>query len=128
MDIVPVEPVEVAIIDAQKLQKCLLEQPRLSLYFASAIAIDYQDTVEILSRRLLYPITYNVAYDIYHQYLNDLPVDGFQKNYLEAERFATSDRVYRRAVKELESKGFIAKEKKGLRILDLDGLRNFVEE
>lgn len=29
MDIVPVEPVEVAIIDAQKLQKCLLEQPRL---------------------------------------------------------------------------------------------------
>ncbi|EHR6471976.1 Crp/Fnr family transcriptional regulator [Vibrio parahaemolyticus] len=128
MDIVPVEPVEVAIIDAQKLQKCLLEQPRLSLYFASAIAIDYQDTVEILSRRLLYPITYNVAYDIYHQYLNDLPVDGFQKNYLEAERFATSDRVYRRAVKELENKGFIAKEKKGLRILDLEGLRNFVEE
>ena len=46
----------------------------------------------------------------------------------QAERFATSDRVYRRAVKELESKGFIAKEKKGLRILDLEGLRNFVEE
>lgn len=128
MDIIPVEPVEVAIIDAQKLQRCLLEQPRLSLYFASAIAIDYQDTVEILSRRLLYPIAYNVAYDIYHQYLNDLPVDGFQKNYLEAERFATSDRVYRRAIKELEGKGFIAKEKKGVRILDLEGLRAFVEE
>ncbi|PHJ43299.1 Crp/Fnr family transcriptional regulator [Vibrio sp. PID17_43] len=128
MDIIPVEPVEVAIIDAQKLQRCLLEQPRLSLYFASAIAIDYQDTVEILSRRLLYPIAYNVAYGIYHQYLNDLPVDGFHKNYLEAERFATSDRVYRRAIKELENKGFIAKEKKGARILDLEGLRAFVEE
>ena len=127
MDIIPVEPVKVAIIDAQKLQRCLLEQPRLSLYFASAIAIDYQDTVEILSRRLLYPITYNVAYDIYHHYLNDLPVDGFQKNYLEAERFATSDRVHRRAVKELENKGFIEKEKKGLRILDLEGLRAFLE-
>lgn len=49
MDIVPVEPVDVAIIDAQKLQRCLLEKPRLSLYFASAIAIDYQDTVEILA-------------------------------------------------------------------------------
>jgi CRP-like cAMP-binding protein len=128
MDIAPVEPVEVAIIDAKRLQQSLLDQPRLSLYFASAIAIDYQDTVEILSRRLLYPISYNVAYDIYHQYLNDLPVDGFQKNYLEAERFATSDRVYRRAVKELEDKGFIAKEKKGLRILDLEGLRAFIEE
>ncbi|CAH6822211.1 DNA-binding transcriptional dual regulator Crp [Vibrio chagasii] len=128
MDIMPIEPVSVSIIDAQKLKKYLLEQPKLSLYFASAIAIDYQDTVEILTRRLLYPITYNVAYDIYHQYLNDLPVDGFQKNYLEAERFATTDRVYRRAVKELESKGFIAKEKKGLRILDLEGLRKFAEQ
>ncbi|WP_318455444.1 Crp/Fnr family transcriptional regulator [Photobacterium leiognathi] len=128
MNIIAVEPIEVAIIDTQKLQRCLLEQPRLSLYFASAIAIDYQDTVEILSRRLLYPITYNVAYDIYHQYLNDLPVDGFQKNYLEAERFATSDRVYRRAIKELESKGLIAKEKNGIRILNLEGLKIFIEE
>ncbi|WP_305372594.1 Crp/Fnr family transcriptional regulator [Photobacterium leiognathi] len=128
MNIIAVEPIEVAIIDTQKLQKYLLEQPRLSLYFASAIAIDYQDTVEILSRRLLYPITYNVAYDIYHQYLNDLPVDGFQKNYLEAERFATSDRVYRRAIKELESKGLIAKEKNGIRILNLEGLKVFIEE
>ena len=128
MNIIAVEPIEVAIIDTQKLQRCLLEQPRLSLYFASAIAIDYQDTIEILSRRSLYPITYNVAYDIYHQYLNDLPVDGFQKNYLEAERFATSDRVYRRAIKELESKGLIAKEKNGLRILNLEGLKVFIEE
>ena len=128
MDIVPVEAIEVAIIDLLKLQRCLLEQPRLSLYFASAIAVDYQDTVEILSRRLLYPITVNVAYDIYHQYLNDLPVDGFQKNYLEAERFATTDRVYRRAVKELETKGFIAKDNHGFRILDLEALREFVEE
>ncbi|WP_318419961.1 Crp/Fnr family transcriptional regulator [Photobacterium leiognathi] len=128
MNIIAVEPIEVAIIDTQKLQRYLLEQPRLSLYFASAIAIDYQDTVEILSRRLLYPITYNVAYDIYHQYLNDLPVDGFQKNYLEAERFATSDRVYRRAIKELESKGLIAKEKNVLRILNLEGLKVFIEE
>lgn len=128
MNIIAVEPIEVAIIDTQKLQRCLLEQPRLSLYFASAIAIDYQDTIEILSRRLLYPITYNVAYDIYHQFLNDLPVDGFQKNYLEAERFATSDRVYRRAIKELESKGLIAKEKNGIRIMNLEELKIFIEE
>lgn len=128
MNIIAVEPIEVAIIDTQKLQRCLLEQPRLSLYFASAIAIDYQDTIEILSRRLLYPITYNVAYDIYHQYLNDLPVDGFQKNYLEAERFATSDRVYRRAIKELESKKLIAKEKNRIHILNLEGLKVFIQE
>ncbi len=128
MDIVPVEPIEVAIIDAQQLQHCLLKNPRLSLYFASAIAVDYQDTVEILSRRMLYPITYNVAYDIYHQYLNDLPVDGFQKKHLEAERFATTDRVYRRAVKELEKRGYISKEKQGVKIVDLVGLRNFVEK
>ncbi|HIF9495354.1 TPA: Crp/Fnr family transcriptional regulator [Photobacterium damselae] len=127
MDIVAIEAVKVATIDTTKLQRCLLDHPRLSLYFASAIAIDYQDTVEILSRRLLYPITYNVAYDLYHQYLNDLPIDGFNKNYLEAERFATSDRVYRRAIKELENKGFIIKEKKGICILDHKGLKAFIE-
>lgn len=128
MDIIAIEPISVAIIDASKLQQCLLEHPRLSLFFASAIAIDYQDTVEILTRRLLHPITYNVAYDIYHHYLNDLPVDGFQKNYLEAERFATSDRVYRRAVKELESLGFISKQKHQIIITDLEGLKDYLDQ
>ncbi|MGI2260287.1 Crp/Fnr family transcriptional regulator [Shewanella sp. GXUN23E] len=128
MNIEAVEPLDVAVISIAKLQQCLQQEPALSLGFAAAIALDYQDTVEILARRMLYPISYNLAYDIYHQYLNDQPVDGFQLNYLEAERFATTDRVYRRAVKELESLGLIEKDKDGLRIRDLAGLKAFLDD
>ncbi|STQ75631.1 DNA-binding transcriptional dual regulator Crp [Grimontia hollisae] len=126
MDIVASEPIEVAELDANKLQLALLAQPRLSLFFASAIAIDYQDTVEILARRMLFPIAYNVAYDIYQRHLNALPVEGYQKDYLEAERFATSDRVYRRAVKELENLGLIVKKKHDIEIVDIKKLEAYL--
>ncbi|MGL5907526.1 MAG: Crp/Fnr family transcriptional regulator [Shewanella sp.] len=127
LDIIANEPLDIMLISGDKLQQALGQHPQLALFFASAIAIDYQDTVEILTRRLLYPITYNVAFDIYHEYLNDLPVDGFNKRYLEAERFATTDRVYRRALQQLEARGFIERQKEGIKICDLDALKQFVE-
>ncbi|MGP1782888.1 Crp/Fnr family transcriptional regulator, partial [Shewanella frigidimarina] len=101
LDIIAEETLEISIINGDKLQQALLKTPQFALFFASAIAIDYQDTVDIFTRRMLYPIAYNIAYDLYHQYLKDQPVEGFTKCYLEAERFATTDRVYRRAVKKL---------------------------
>ncbi|MGL5391463.1 MAG: Crp/Fnr family transcriptional regulator [Shewanella sp.] len=127
LDIIANETLEIMLISGDKLQQALGQHPQLALFFASAIAIDYQDTVEILTRRLLYPITYNVAFDIYHEYLNDLPVDGFNKRYLEAERFATTDRVYRRALQQLEAKGLIERQKERIHICDLDALKQFVE-
>lgn len=127
LDIIANEPLEIRLISAEKLQHCLAQHPQLALFFASAIAIDYQDTVDIFTRRLLYPISYNVAFDIYHEYLNDLPVDGFSKRYLEAERFGTTDRVYRRALQNLEERGLIERKKDGIRICDLNALKEFVE-
>ncbi|ACA87692.1 Crp/Fnr family transcriptional regulator [Shewanella woodyi] len=129
LDIIAEEELEVQIICGDKLQRALTQKPMFALFFASAIAIDYQDTVDILTRRMLYPIAYNIAYDLYHQYLNDQPVDGFTKCYLEAERFATTDRVYRRAVKRLEELGLILRDKEeGIVINDLDGLIAYIEE
>ncbi len=128
LDIIAEEAVEVEVICGNKLQQALTKKPMFALFFASAIAVDYQDTVDILTRRMLYPIAYNIAYDLYHQYLNDLPVDGFTKCYLEAERFATTDRVYRRAVKKLEELGLISKDKEeGIVISDLEGLKSYIE-
>ncbi|MCU8036270.1 MULTISPECIES: Crp/Fnr family transcriptional regulator [unclassified Shewanella] len=124
LDIIASEPLEIMLISAEKLQHCLGQHPQLALFFASAIAIDYQDTVDIFTRRLL---SYNVAFDIYHEYLNDLPVDGFSKRYLEAERFGTTDRVYRRALQNLEERGLIERRKDGIRICDLNALKKFVE-
>ncbi len=127
LDIIAEEPLEISIINGDKLQQALAKTPKFALFFASAIAIDYQDTVDIFTRRMLYPIAYNIAYDLYHQYLQDQPVKGFTKCYLEAERFATTDRVYRRAVKKLEEQGLIKRDKEGLIIQDLEGLKAFIE-
>ncbi|MCL1045322.1 Crp/Fnr family transcriptional regulator [Shewanella electrodiphila] len=127
LDIIAEEPLSISIINGDKLQEALVKTPQFALFFASAIAIDYQDTVDILTRRMLYPIAYNIAYDLYHQYLNDQPVEGFNKCYLEAERFATTDRVYRRAVKKLEDLALIKREKEGIIIQDLTGLIRFIE-
>ncbi|GIU11929.1 Crp/Fnr family transcriptional regulator [Shewanella glacialipiscicola] len=128
LDIIANEPLEIAIISGDKLQLSLTQHPQLALFFASAMAIDYQDTVDIFTRRMLYPISYNIAFDLYHQHLNDLPVDGFTKRYLEAERFATTDRVYRRAIKNLEELGLIEREKDSIRIFNLNALKAFVEQ
>jgi len=127
LDIIAEENVEIEVICGDKLQQALTNKPMFALFFASAIAIDYQDTIDILTRRMLYPIAYNIAYDLYHQHLNDQPVDGFTKCYLEAERFATTDRVYRRSVKKLEELGLIKRDKEGIVICDFEGLKSYIE-
>ncbi len=127
LNIIAEEGLEVSVINSDKLHQALVDNPQLALFFASAIAIDYQDTVEIFTRRMLHPISYNVAHDLYHTYLNDQPVEGFTKAYLEAERFATTDRVYRRAVKNLEDLGLIKREKDGIHICDLKALKAYLE-
>lgn len=126
LDIMAEEPLSVAICSCDKLEKILIENPKLAIFFASAIALDYQDTLDIFLHRMLYPIAHNVAYDLYRQYQNKLPMDGFTKNYLEAERFGTTDRVYRRAVKELIDTGLVMRGSHGLEIKDLAGLKAFL--
>lgn len=126
LDIMAEEPLSVAICGCGQLEKILIEHPKLAIFFASAIAVDYQDTLDIFLHRMLYPIAHNVAYDLYRQYQNKLPMDGFTKNYLEAERFGTTDRVYRRAVKELIDNGLVMRSNHGLEIKDLAGLKAFL--
>ena len=125
LDIIAEEPLEVARIDGEQLEQALVAHPRVALFFATAIAIDYQDTVDIFTCRMLYPISYNIALDLYHSHCHHNPVSGFRKGYQEAERFGTTDRVYRRAVKELMDKGWVERGEEGLQIRDLAGLRPF---
>ncbi len=125
-DIIAEEALTISIINANKLHQSLLDYPQLALFFASAIAIDYQNTLEILFKRMLYPISYNIAYDLYQQHLNQQPVNHFNKYYLEAERFATTDRVYRRAVKELIELGIVVKQEGELKIKNIDLLKQYI--
>ena len=126
LDIVAQEPLTVAVCSCEQLEAALNQYPKLTLFFASAMAVDYQDMLEIFLHRMLYPIAHNVAYDLYRQHQNKQPMDGFYKKYQEAERFGTTDRVYRRAVKVLVDAGLVRQTKQGLEIKDLAGLRRFI--
>lgn len=127
MDIKAKEALTISVISFEKLHQAMIEHPTIALFFASAIAIDYQDTIDIFLRRMLHTIVYNVAHDLYHQLLDDQPVSGFNKGYLEAERFGTTDRVYRRALKNLEELGLIRKDKNIIHIDNIEKLKLYVE-
>ena len=126
-DIIAEDVLTIAVVSIDKLYLSLLEHPKLALFFASAIAFDYQETLDILLKRTLYSICFNIAFDIYQHHLNVHPVNNFQKSYLEAERFGTTDRVYRRAVNELINLDIVHKVAGKLEIKDINKLKAFIE-
>ena len=125
-NVVADEHMQVDIICIQKLTEALYQQPDMMFFFASALAEDYQDSMDIYTNRLLHPITYNIAYDLLVQKQTNTLLGGFDKVNQEAERFGTSGRVYRRAVKDLMDKGLIRKGEQGLEIVDETALKTFL--
>ncbi len=121
------EKMQVDVICIQKLAEALHEKPEMLFFFASALAEDYQDSMGIYTNRLLHSITYNIAYDLLVQSQTNTVLGGFDKVNQEAERFGTSSRVYRRAVKDLLDKGFIMKGQQGLEIVDQRALQAFID-
>jgi len=126
-NVVADEHMQVDIICIQKLTEALHQQPDMMSFFASALAEDYQDSMDIYTNRLLHPITYNIAYDLLVQKQTNTLLGGFDKVNQEAERFGTSGRVYRRAVKDLMDKGLIRKGEQGLEIVDETILKTFLD-
>ncbi|ELP3325390.1 Crp/Fnr family transcriptional regulator [Vibrio sp. Vb2133] len=121
------EHMQVDVICIQKLTEALQNYPQMMVFFASALAEDYQDSMDIYTNRLLHPITYNIAYDLLVRNQTDKLLGGFDKVNQEAERFGTSGRVYRRVVKDLIEKGLITKTDNGLEIIDELALKAFIE-
>ena len=113
------------IIDAEKLCAALEHEPELLLFFSCALASDYLDTLEITTCRLLHPIAYNIALELWR---NDqrTPMLGSRQSSLEAARFGTIERVYRRAVGELIEKGLIEKRGHQLVVRDRERLRCYL--
>ncbi|MFA0402146.1 Crp/Fnr family transcriptional regulator [Vibrio sp. 10N.222.52.C12] len=126
-NVVADEHMQVDVICIQRLAEALLENPGMMFFFASALAEDYQDSMGIYTNRLLHSITYNIAYDLLVQSETNTVLGGFDKVNQEAERFGTSSRVYRRAVKDLLEKGFIRKGDQGLEIVDQRALQAFID-
>ncbi|STQ75062.1 Crp/Fnr family transcriptional regulator [Grimontia hollisae] len=121
------EQMQVDIICPKKLDEGLQQAPDMLFFFASALADDYQDSLDIYTSRLLHPITYNIAYDLLAQQQQSRALCGFGKVDQEAERFGTSGRVYRRAVKNLMDRNLIRKGEHGLEIVDEKALKAFLD-
>nr|WP_086939701.1 Crp/Fnr family transcriptional regulator [Thaumasiovibrio occultus] len=121
------EKMHVDILCTKQLSERLQQHPEMLFFFASALADDYQDSLDIYTNRLLHPITYNIAYDLLMQQQSTPSLNGFDKVNQEAERFGTSGRVYRRALKTLLDKNLIRKGEDGLEIVDEAALKTFLD-
>lgn len=124
-NVVAQSELDASVICSQKLAQCLLEQPQLSLFFTCALSCDYLDSLAITIQRLLHPIAYNIAYELWRAQQHT-PMLGSRKQVHEAARFGTTERVYRRALKELIEQGIVADSPHGPRIANLDKLRAYL--
>ncbi|ASA57257.1 Crp/Fnr family transcriptional regulator [Vibrio gazogenes] len=127
-NVVAEEDIDVAVISAARLAQAMLHSPEITMFFASALAEDYQDSLDIYTQRLLWPIMYNIAYDLWIRHQSDVALGGFERIDSEAERFGTTSRVYRRAVKALLDRGLVVKHGHHLSIGDPSKLKAFLDD
>ncbi|CAH0535503.1 hypothetical protein VST7929_03073 [Vibrio stylophorae] len=129
--VVAEDPLTVDFISFHALEKWLEVNPQFLIFFSGGLAFDYQDSLAISTQRLLHSIRYNIAQDLWlrqHQAQMPFVLGGFDKAEQEAERFGTSSRVYRRAVKSLIEEGWVMKTEQGLEIIDDAGLQAYLSE
>lgn len=117
--------IEAEVIDAERLCAALEREPELLLFFSCALASDYVDALEIATSRLLHPIAYNIALELWRDDQRT-PMLGSRQSSLEAARFGTIERVYRRAVGELIEKGLVEKREHQLVVRDRERLRHYL--
>ncbi|WP_246814137.1 Crp/Fnr family transcriptional regulator [Ferrimonas balearica] len=124
--VMAMEPLQAEVLCVQRLQQQLTANPILSLFFASALAFDYQESLAISTHRLLHPIAYNIAFDLWQRRRSKMTLDAFNRVEQEAERFGTSSRVYRRAVKSLIEQGLVEKRGHSIEVVDWPKLERFI--
>lgn len=114
------------VIDASLLSQQLQQEPELLLFFSCALASDYLDSLDIATSRLLHPIAYNIALELWREHQRT-PMLGSRLCAHEAARFGTTERVYRRAVNDLIEQGLIEKRDGQLRVKDAAALKAYLE-
>lgn len=122
--VVASEKINVEVISIALLEQLLEEKPEYHLIFTTSLSYDYLDSLDVMYQRILHPISYNIAIDLLK---TEKKLTSFNSSIKEAERFGTSDRVYRRAVKGLIELNLITKEKNKLVIVDRKKLEEYIE-
>ncbi|TMP38237.1 Crp/Fnr family transcriptional regulator [Pseudoalteromonas rubra] len=121
--------VQYNLIELKHWRQLLLSQPELSLYTAQTIAAKFTENQKINLDKLLLPLSYNIAKDCLLRAENNHPalLRAYSTVSAEAERFATTERAYRRVVTELVDKGLIVRTSDGLKPVDLTKLQAFID-
>lgn len=121
--------VQYNLIELKHWRQLLLDQPELSLYTAQTIAAKFTENQKVNLDKLLLPLSYNIAKDCLMRAENSNPtlLRAYSTVSAEAERFATTERAYRRVVTELVDKGLIVRSSDGLKAIDIDELEAFVD-
>ncbi len=99
----------VYIVPVDDMIDILINNPFISIWISHSISLNYVCRTEFTANRILYPLSYNIAMDIFINYITGKS-KGFDLQYKEAERFGCSERVYIREVKKLEASGIIQRE------------------
>jgi len=117
------------LIDFKHWQSILLQQPELCLYTAQTVAAKFLENHQINLDKLLLPLSYNIAKDCLSRHQNSSPIvlRPYPTVSAEAERFATTERAYRRVVSELVEQGLIERTDKGLKPINEIKLAEFIE-
>jgi len=117
------------LIELKHWRALLLEKPELSLYTAQTIAAKFQENQKINLDKLLLPLAYNIAKDCLLRAENNNPtlLRAYPTVNAEAERFATTERAYRRVVSDLVEKGLVERSSDGLKAVDIANLSDYVD-
>lgn len=101
--------------------------PHVHFWLSRSLAAKYHNATRNTINQIINTIVYNVAWDAEQRLLNSRPNLTFTEAYKEAERFGCSSRVYRRAVKELLSYGFIRKDENKLVVSNFKELQSYLK-
>ena len=117
------------LIELKYWRTLLQNKSELALYTAKSFAEKFIENHKINLNKLLLPLSFNIAKDCLdrHQDEASTRLKPYRKVSSEAERFATTERAYRRVVSELVEKGLVQRTEQGLKPLDEEKLQHFIE-
>lgn len=126
-DVIASGELNYSLVELDVWEQILAEDARLALHTARSIAAKFQENLRINLDKLLLPLSYNIAKDCI---LRQQPGGGTLRPYKtvsdEAERFATTERAYRRVVSELVELKLVERSSNGLQPVSTPRLMDFV--
>ena len=109
-DVIAITGIDAVEISMNEMADILLANPAISIWLNTMLSSSYLAYSKIAANRTLFPLSYNIAMDIYLRYTGGTNF-SFDQQYKEAERFGCSERVYLREIKKLLEMGAITRER-----------------